>query len=169
MTPKITYGFGLSAGYKNFDLSVFFQGNAQSSFWLDPVSISPFIDTDNDGSIISNNALLDVIATDHWSEDNRNIYAFWPRLGNEVSANNTQCSTWWMQNGSFLRLKSLEIGYSLPEKLIRKWGLNAIRLYFNGSNLLKWSKFKLWDPEMGANGLGYPIQRVYNIGLNVNF
>ncbi len=169
MTPKITYGFGLSAGYKNFDLSVFFQGNAQSSFWLDPVSISPFIDTDNDGSIISNNALLDVIATDHWSEDNRNIYAFWPRLGNEVSANNTQCSTWWMQNGSFLRLKSLEIGYSLPEKLIRKWGLNAIRLYFNGSNLLTWSKFKLWDPEMGANGLGYPIQRVYNIGLNVNF
>lgn len=169
MTPKITYGFGLSAGYKNFDLSVFFQGNAQSSFWLDPVSISPFIDTDNDGSIISNNALLDVIARDHWSEDNRNIYAFWPRLGNEVSANNTQCSTWWMQNGSFLRLKSLEIGYSLPEKLIRKWGLNAIRLYFNGSNLLTWSKFKLWDPEMGANGLGYPIQRVYNIGLNVNF
>lgn len=169
MTPKITYGFGLSAGYKNFDLSVFFQGNAQSSFWLDPVSISPFIDTDNDGSIISNNALLDVIARDHWSEDNRNIYAFWPRLGNEVSANNTQCSTWWMQNGSFLRLKSLEIGYSLPEKLIRKWGLNAIRLYFNGSNLLTLSKFKLWDPEMGANGLGYPIQRVYNIGLNVNF
>ena len=77
--------------------------------------------------------------------------------------------SWWMQNGSFLRLKSLEIGYSLPENLIRKWGLNTVRIYFNGSNLLTWSKFKLWDPEMGPNGLGYPIQRVYNIGLNVNF
>lgn len=169
MTPKITYGFGLSAGYKNFDFSIFFQGNALNSFWLDPVAISPFIDTDSDNSTIARNALLNVIAENHWSEENRNIYAFWPRLGDEISANNTQCSTWWMQNGSFMRLKSLEIGYSLPQNMVRKWGLNMIRIYLNGSNLLTFSKFKLWDPEMGSNGLGYPIQRVFNIGLNVNF
>ena len=169
MTPKITYGFGLSAGYKNFDFSVFFQGNALNSFWLDPAMISPFIDTDNDNSTTARNALLDVIARDHWSEENRNIYAFWPRLGNEISNNNTQCSTWWMQDGTFLRLKSLEIGYSLSDKVARKIGLNTARIYLNGSNLLTFSKFKLWDPEMGANGLGYPIQRVFNIGLNINF
>lgn len=168
-TPKITYGFGLSAGYKNLDISVFFQGNALNSFWLDPSALSPFIDTDNDNSTIARNALLDVIARDHWSEENRNIYAFWPRLGNEVSLNNTQCSTWWMQDGSFLRLKSLEIGYSFPENWIRKCGLNMARVYLNGTNLLTFSKFKLWDPEMGSNGLGYPIQRVFNIGLNINF
>ena len=131
--------------------------------------ISPFIDTDNDNSTTARNALLDVIARDHWSEENRNIYAFWPRLGNEISNNNTQCSTWWMQDGTFLRLKSLEIGYSLSDKVARKIGLNTARIYLNGSNLLTFSKFKLWDPEMGANGLGYPIQRVFNIGLNINF
>lgn len=168
-TPKITYGFGLSAGYKNFDFSIFFQGNAFSSFWMKPRMLSPFIDTDDVPETIARNALLDVIAQDHWSEENRDMYAFWPRLGNEVSENNVQPSTWWMQDGSFLRLKSLEVGYSLPSTLIKKCGLSMVRLYLNGSNLLTFSKFKLWDPEMGENGLGYPIQRVFNVGLNVSF
>lgn len=168
-TPEITYGFGLSAGYKNWDFSVFFQGNARTSFWIDPYTISPFIDTDNDGNVRSSNALLSVIAENHWSESNRDIYAFWPRLANEVIDNNMQTSTWWMQDGSFMRLKSLEIGYSLPKSWVKKMRLGTVRLYLSGTNLLTFSKFKLWDPEMGGNGLGYPIQRVYNIGLNVNF
>ena len=167
-TPEIAYGFGLSAGYKNWDLSVFFQGNARTTFWIDPSSISPFIDTDSESSL-SQNALLQAIADDHWSESNRNIYAFWPRLSNELNENNTQISTWWMQDGSFMRLKSLEIGYSLPKSWVKKMRLGTVRLYLSGTNLLTFSKFKLWDPEMGGNGLGYPIQRVYNVGLNVNF
>lgn len=167
-TPEITYGFGVSAGYKNFDFSVFFQGNARTSFWIDPKAISPFIDTDSDASL-SSNALLSVIADNHWSESNRNIYAFWPRLANELISNNIQDSTWWMQDGSFMRLKSLEIGYTLPEQWTKKVRLGNVRIYLSGTNLLTFSKFKLWDPEMGGNGLGYPIQRVYNIGLNVNF
>ncbi len=168
-TPKITYGFGVSAGYKDFDFSLFFQGNALSSFWIDPVAISPFIDNDNNPNTLSQNALLSVVADNHWSEENRDIYAFWPRLSDSVSNNNTQSSTWWMQNGSFLRLKSVEFGYSLPQKLIRKLGLSTLRIYVSGTNLLTFSKFKLWDPEMGANGLGYPIQKVYNMGMNINF
>lgn len=168
-TPEITYGFGLSAGYKNWDFSVFFQGNARTSFWIDPYTISPFIDTDNDGNVRSSNALLSVIAENHWSEANRDIYAFWPRLANEVIDNNMKMSTWWMQDGSFMRLKSLEIGYSLPKSWVKKMRLGTVRLYLSGTNLLTFSKFKLWDPEMGGNGLGYPIQRVYNVGLNVNF
>lgn len=168
-TPEITYGFGLSAGYKGWDLSAFFQGNARTSFWIDPNRISPFIDTDDDGGTHSQNALLKVIADSHWSEVNRDIYAFWLRLANESIVNNTQSSTWWMQDGSFMRLKSLELGYTLPEKWTRKAHISNVRIYLNGTNLLTFSKFKLWDPEMGGNGLGYPIQRVYNIGLSVNF
>ena len=168
-TPEITYGFGISSGYKNWDYSVFFQGNARSSFWIDPKSIAPFIDTDDNGDISSQNALLQVIANDHWAEENRDIYAFWPRLSNASVDNNNQTSTWWMQDGSFMRLKSLEVGYTLPKNLTKKAHLGNVRIYLSGTNLLTFSKFKLWDPEMGGNGLGYPIQRVYNIGLNVNF
>lgn len=168
-TPEITYGFGLSTGYKDWDFSVFFQGNARSSFWINPNAISPFIDTDDNSDVSSQNALLQVIADDHWSENNRNIYAFWPRLSNASVENNTQNSTWWMQDGTFMRLKSLEVGYTLPKELTRKFHLGNVRIYLSGTNLLTFSKFKLWDPEMGGNGLGYPIQRVYNIGLNVNF
>ncbi|MCD8261867.1 MAG: hypothetical protein LUD15_10585 [Bacteroides sp.] len=74
-----------------------------------------------------------------------------------------------MQNGGFLRLKSVEVGYSLPQKIAKKCKVDLIRIYANGTNLITFSKFKLWDPEMGDNGLKYPIQQVYNIGLNVNF
>lgn len=168
-TPEITYGFGISSGYKNWDFSVFFQGNARSSFWIDSQAIAPFIDTDGDENISSQNALLQVIADDHWSEEHRDIYAFWPRLSNASVDNNKQLSTWWMQDGSFMRLKSLEVGYTLPQGITKKIRLGNVRIYLSGTNLLTFSKFKLWDPEMGGNGLGYPIQRVYNIGLNVNF
>ena len=66
-------------------------------------------------------------------------------------------------------LKQLELGYTHPEQLTRKWGVQNLRFYLSGNNLLCFSKFKLWDPEMAGEGLGYPIQRVYNIGLNLTF
>ena len=74
-----------------------------------------------------------------------------------------------MRDGSFLRLKSLEVGYTLPNKLLKVMRANSIRFYYSGTNLLCWSKFKLWDPEMAGNGFGYPIQRVHNIGVNFSF
>lgn len=74
-----------------------------------------------------------------------------------------------MRDGSFIRLKSLEFGYSIPQKTIQKTGMKNLRLYFSGTNLLVLSKFKLWDPEMAGNGLGYPIQKVYNVGLQLSF
>lgn len=166
-SPEIIYGFGFSLGYKNFDLSAFFQGSARSSFWIDSNSISPFIDTD-DQPTTAQNALMQVIANDHWSEDNRNSHAFWPRLSDRSISNNNQTSTWFMRDGSFLRLKSMELGYTIPKNLTKKIHLGLIRVYLSGSNLLTFSKFKLWDPEMAGNGLGYPVQRVFNIGINVN-
>ena len=74
-----------------------------------------------------------------------------------------------MRDGSFLRLKTLEFGYTLKSKLLETLKVTNFRIYFNGTNLATFSKFKLWDPEMGGNGLGYPVQKVYNIGLNMNF
>ncbi len=162
-TPEIIYGFGFSVGYKGFDLSTFFQGSARSSFFINPQNISPFVRSGG-----SQNGLLQVIADDHWSEDQRNSYAFWPRLSNYFVANNNQTSTWWMRNGAFLRLKTLELGYTLPAQFLKRIGFKTARAYVNGSNLFVWSEFDMWDPEMGGNGLGYPVQRVFNVGINFN-
>lgn len=74
-----------------------------------------------------------------------------------------------MRDGSFLRLKSVEFGYSLPQKWIRPMSLSNVRFYLSGTNLLLFSKFKMWDPEMAGNGLSYPLQRVFNFGVSVEF
>ena len=166
-TPEIIYGFGASTSYRKLDLSFFFQGSARSSFFIDAFNTSPFIDTS--GSAIGNNALLSAWANDHWSENDRNLYAAWPRLSDQLIDNNNRNSTWWLRDGSFLRLKSVEIGYSFNDKLAQKLGISTGRVYVSGTNLITFSKFKLWDIEMGGNGLGYPIQKGANLGLNINF
>lgn len=160
-SPEIVYGFGLSGGLKNWDLSFFFQGLARESFWIDPVASAPFIDRQN--------ALLKVYAEDHWSESDRDLYALWPRLSEEPVENNNQRSTWFMRDGAFLRLKSAEFGYTLPGQLTSRAKITNLRFYLSGTNLLTFSKFDLWDPEMGGNGLGYPIQKVFNLGVQLSF
>jgi TonB-linked SusC/RagA family outer membrane protein len=160
--PEIIYGFGFSFGYKNFDISTFFQGSARSAIFIDPSAISPFV---TNGA--NQQGLLNVIANDHWSEDRRNLYAFWPRLGPTQNENNNKPSSWWMRNGAFLRMKSAEIGYNVNGKTLRKYRIAGLRFYANGTNLFLISAFKLWDPEQGGNGLGYPVQRVFNLGVNV--
>ena len=156
-TPEIVYGFGVSSGFGRFDCSVFFQGLARESFWINADKTSPFIKEQRQ--------LLKVWADNHWSEDNQNIYALWPRLSIEKSENNIQTSTWFMRNGALLRIKSAEIGYTLPAYLMKRLRLTNARVYVNGNNLFTFSKFNLWDVEMGGNGLGYPIQRVFNAGV----
>jgi TonB-linked SusC/RagA family outer membrane protein len=158
--PEITYGLGLSAGYKNFDISCFFQGSANSSFWINTVETAPFF---------REQQLLKAYADSYWSETNRDIYALWPRLDENLNANNTQTNTWFMQDGGFLRLKQAEIGYSLPQKVIDRLKMEKVRFYATGSNLFVLSKFKLWDPELAGKGLEYPNQRVINVGVNLSF
>lgn len=163
-SPEIIYGTGFSFGYKGIDISAFFQGSARSSFWINPNAITPFID-----GASTSNALLQVIADDHWSEANRDIHAFWPRMANKIINNNVQTSTWWMRNGTFLRLKNVELGYTIPNKLTKSMYIEGFRIYVSGTNLFTLSNFKLFDPEMAGNGLGYPVQRVFNVGFNINF
>lgn len=159
-TPELIYGFGGTIGYKKFDLSFFVQGSAGSSFFINPAAIQPFFINGR-----SESGLLKAIADSHWSEENRDVYSFWPRLSTQQEVNNNQPSTWWMRSGDFIRLKNVEIGYNAPEKFIQKFGLKSFRIYASGINLAVWSAFDLWDPEQGANGLGYPIQSVYNLGI----
>ena len=149
--PEIIYGFGPSIKYKNWDFSFFFQGVANTSLMMS--GFHPF------GSSV-NRSVLKFIADDYWSIDNQNIHASYPRLTKMDHGNNTTSSDYWLRNGSFLKLKNAEVGYS--------W--KFLRVYASGSNLLTFSPFKYWDPEMGGgNGLAYPTQRVVNFGIQMNF
>ena len=125
-----------------------------------PAAIEPFVDGKN---------IIKAYADSHYSLDNQNLYALWPRLSTQHQANNTQFSTWWLNDGNFLRLKKMEIGWSLPLKTSERLNLKTLRFYVSGSNLLLFSKFKLWDVEMGGNGLGYSIQKTFNFGTNIVF
>ena len=161
--PELTYGFGISSGYKGFDFSVFFQGSGRRAFWINPSTTAPFVSLSSGAY----NQLLQAYADNHWSESNRNPNALWPRFSTTAISNNTQASTWFMRDGNFMRLKNVEFGYTVPRKTLRKYGLESIRVYYSGTNLLTFSNFKLWDPEMGGNGLAYPIQKTHNVGISV--
>lgn len=156
--PQMQYGFGASTGYKNVDFSFFFQGNGRVSFYIDPNAMAPFENRRN---------APEIVARDSWSETNPDVHAFWPRLATYQVGNNTQRSSWWLREGSFVRLKTVEIGYSIP--YAKQLNLSSLRLYLSGENLFHLSSYKLWDPEMGGNGLKYPLNRRFNIGLHVNF
>ncbi|HVW59154.1 MAG TPA: TonB-dependent receptor [Puia sp.] len=169
-TPQIIYGFGISAGYKGFDINAFFQGLARESFFINATSENDRYNGKYGTTPFVNNAqILKAYAGDHWSEENQSLYALWPRLSTYDIANNQVQSTWWLRDGSFMRLKSLEIGYTFPKSLVRSAYMENLRIYFNGLNLITWSHFKLWDPEMAGQGFGYPVQKVFNVGINANF
>jgi TonB-linked SusC/RagA family outer membrane protein len=165
--PEIQYGFGLSAGYKNFDFSFFFQGNARVSIFINP-SIGGGDDGDEGIApfIVQRNA-LPIIARSYWSTTNPDPYAFWPRLSTTIIENNVQPSSWWMRNASFLRLKSMELGYTT--RGLDKIFLKSFRVYLSAENLFVLSGFKLWDPEMGRKGFAYPPNRRINIGVKLDF
>ena len=148
-TPRIQYGLGMNVTYKKFDFGVFFNGSAKRTIMIS--GISPFGQSDYN--------VMQFIADDYWSEANPNPNAKYPRLGLTTSqtANNTVASTYWMRNGNFIRFKTLELGYKF------KYG----RVYLNGDNIAVFSPFKLWDPELSWNA--YPLQRTFNIGVQLNF
>ncbi len=175
--PEITYGFGLNAEYKGFDINVFFQGVDHVNFFLSGSSLtSPFSSTAIERSAVQKDVWDN--GWDRLTDNGANMsaasQAVYPRLaiGSAAgSSNNSQTSTWWQRDGAFLRLKNFEVGYSLPKNfLVRSGFIQSLRFYIAGNNLLTFSKFKLWDPEQGGGqGASYPNNRVYSIGLNANF
>jgi len=166
--PPLTYGFGISARYKRCDMSLFFQGQHGADMLISGKSIQPFLGDGGEGNLYA-------IARDRWTLDNDNPYALYPRLSYSASGigqkNNTQASTWWLREVDFLRLKTAEIGYNLSEGLTSKYGIENIRIYMRGTNLLTFSDFNLWDPELttSRNGGAYPNTKVISLGVNVSF
>ena len=152
-TPRIQYGFGGTVNYKNFDFGIFFQGSGMRTIMAN--GMDPF----QEGNSAMPRNVAKFIANNHFDEAKGNFDAKYPRLGlvsTDIS-NNTQASTYWMRNGSFLRLKNVEIGYKIP------YG----RIYVSGANLLTFSPFDLYDPEL-SNWYKYPLQRTVNVGFQLN-
>lgn len=170
--PEIVYGFGATAQWKNWDVNVFFQGVSHVNFFLGGSSIkSPFSSGNMERAAINDDVYDNVWRPGNTAEQNAG--AIYPRLswsGAAGSSNNSQDSDWWMRNGSFLRLKNFEVGYTMSKGLMNKTFIKSLRFYLSGNNLLTFSKFKLWDPEKGnGDGSGYPPNRVVTVGLNANF
>ena len=177
--PSWSYGFGVNVNYHNFDLSLFFQGVADvslmangsyidtggGSWGANGVGIVPFAGMGaNPTNIISK-------ALDRWTEDNPRDDAWYPRMtmGASTSDNNYVNSTHWLKNGNYLRLKQASLGYTLENKTLTAKGIDYLYFYLSGQNLLTFSKFKLWDPELGSNGAKYPLSRMVTIGMRVAF
>lgn len=163
--PEINYGFGVSLAYKGIDFSVFFQGVAH---------VTRIIGGQNlfgaSSQIHKLGQIYEDVALNRWTLENQNPNAPYPRLSLNKVENNQQASTYWQKDMSFMRLKNMEIGYTIPKKITKKAGLSTVRLYVQGLNLLTFSEFKLWDPELDSSyGNVYPTMRTYTFGVNLNF
>ena len=163
--PEINYGFGLSVSWKGFDASVFFSGMAHVTRIIGGYNLY--------GGAASNvkvqGQIFADVAEKSWSV-NPSPDAEYPRFSTETPANNLRASTYWQKDMSFLRLKNAELGYTLPKKWTKKIGISTARIYLQGVNLLTFSAFKLWDPELESSyGNVYPLTRNVSLGLNLNF
>jgi len=159
--------------YKGWDLSVFFQGAYGQK-------ILSVLNRDIEGFYRPFN-VTERYFSNHWKgEGSTNQY---PRASWNATGNNTQISTRFLEDGSYTRLKNLQIGYTVPAVLAGKYGLSTVRIYFSATNLFTWSKYSGMDPEMSvsnnstrdgdkANGIDwgtYPAAKSFNVGLNISF
>ena len=161
--PELIYGFGFQVGYKGFDVAMFFRGQGRVSYMLGGEGFIPFKEGGDRGNLFEE-------ALDRWTVDNPRQDAFYPRLSIGNTGNNYRSSTKWLYDGSFLRLADVEVGYNFSKTLLKPLHIQGLRIYFHGSNMALFSKFKMWDPEIGkGRGDAYPLQRKMNLGLRVNF
>lgn len=170
--PEIIYGFGASVEYKGVDFSVFFQGNDRVSMnMLSSKTILLGVSSENNK--IENSNMLADLYNNYWTPERPD--AKYPRLTymNE-STNNTQTSDYWMADASYIRLQNVELGWTLPKRWTSKMRMSQFRVYLQGQNLLTFSKFKLWDPNLNGAGSGqtaysYPTTRVVSFGVSASF
>ncbi len=160
--PRFLYGFNYAVGWKGLDFSMFWQGVGQRKVWLRGESVEAF-HNNNEGPVFD-------FHIDRWTPTNPD--AMYPRLtvGAE-SANNAVKSSFWIENAAYLRLKNVQLGYTLPEHWTKRMSLSRLRIYTSIQNALTFSDMKGgWDPET-ADGGGriYPVNRTFSVGLNLNF
>ena len=168
--PNLIYGSGISASWKNIDVNVHFQGAGKSTFFIEGKTAHAF-SAGEWGTL-----LKDVMGSNRWVSEgvpgvtpNEDPNASYPRLSFGGNANNYRRSTFWLQDGRYLRLKTVDIGYTIPKQITNKISCNNIRVFLVGSNLITWSKFKLWDPELASgDGEKYPLAKTITLGLSIN-
>ena len=167
--PQIMYGANLDVQYKWIDMSLFFQGAAMSDIMLcGTYSALGY----SDGTFFTQafkwgSNPPKYLVEGSWTPENTN--AEYPRLSTQTSSNNAAISDFWKRDASYLRLKNLQIGLTIPKNVVKKIKLEGLRVYFSGTNLLTFSKLKFIDPEAPSVNNGYyPQQRVYSVGLNVS-
>ncbi len=164
--PEIVYGFTGGFDYKGFDFSALFQGvaNGDSYFQLEA------------GWEFFNGAKVLEHHLGRWTPETKETTTY-PRISSASSdaANNFQTSDFWLRNAAYLRLKNMEIGYTLPKNLLKRIKIENILVYANGTNLLTWDEVDWVDPEMrnddgsrGFRGWQYPLMKVFNFGVSIS-
>ncbi|UYQ92120.1 TonB-dependent receptor [Chitinophaga horti] len=174
--PLWSYGYGINLGWRRFDLSALFSGVADVGIMANGNDINM-----NDGTAAGVGivpftgigqypaAMLSNVKS-RWTEDNPSQNVDYPRLTQtNTTDNNYVNSTWWLKDGSFMRLKQASIGYMIVTPQMKKKGITSLHLYAAGTNLLTFSKFKLWDPELGNVGARYPYSKTVTVGLRAQF
>ena len=174
--PNLVYGVGVSVAWKGFDFNVHFQGAGKASTIINGKTVWAFSEG-RWGQILTD------LVEDRWVDAetaaklgiaaNENPNAAYPRMpdsdGTLGRGNNYRASTFWMRDISYVRLKNLEVGYNFPKSWMNAIRFENIRLFVQGANLLTWSSFKLWDPEMGSsNGEAYPLSKSITAGFQIN-
>lgn len=164
-TPRFRYGLTLDGAWKGFDLRLFFQGVAKRDLALGGM----YFWGTNSGGMWQSNVFEEHL--DYWTEDNTDAYYARPSF----SGRNQYTQTRYLQNGAYCRLKNLTFGYTFPKVWTNKIGIDNLRVYFSGDNLLTFTKLvKTYDPEgtgsaYGSSGQLYPLQRTFSLGVNINF
>lgn len=157
-TPDIFFGFNIGAQYKGFDISVLLQGAANFNAYFSGLVTDPF----------TNGNVPFKYLTDYWTPQNTG--AKYPRLVYGGAYNNKFTSTFWLQDAKYLRVKNVQLGYTIPKSVLSKMKISAVRIYVAAYNILTFDKVSPYDPETGfSTGLFYPQQKSYNAGINITF
>ena len=169
-TPSLIYGLGASVSWRGFDFNLHFQGAGKYTFLINSGAVNAFRDG-RWGNILKGITDNRWISSDiSGTKETENPNAPYPRLSYGYNLNNQQSSSFWLRNGRFLRLKNLDIGYTLPKPIVNTIHLENVRIYISGQNLITWSPFKLWDPELESSVRGqiYPITRSFTAGIQIS-
>ncbi|MBS5540778.1 MAG: TonB-dependent receptor [Phocaeicola plebeius] len=155
--PKINFGLRVNCEYRNFDLTMLLQGAGM----VKGVTAGEISQAFMNGGKVTEEWL------DRWTPENVN--ASYPRLTLSGSSRNYMTSSFWVQNASYLKMRNLQIGYTIPKNILSHLGVSNLRLYCSIDNLFTISKFKGLDPEMVTTQTMYPLTRNYSFGINLSF
>ncbi|SEB06671.1 TonB-linked outer membrane protein, SusC/RagA family [Chitinophaga terrae (ex Kim and Jung 2007)] len=162
--PEIVYGFGPTFNWRGWSLAGWFKGISNVDISLNGDGLQPFSQGGERGNLLAQ-------ITDRWTPGSTNPHPLYPRLTYGNDNMNYANSSWWVKNGAFLRLQTLQFGYTFSNKpWLKKAGLSNVYLYFIGNNLITFSGFDLWDVELGdGRGSQYPLVKTFNLGAKLSF